>query len=242
MHISQHQGCWPGEREYSLLLWLDEGLVGGGRGGRLDEGLVGGGEEVLTLPKPFTIPISVISISVVISVIISTSPISVIGVIGVILACHHVTVCLTVIMPSPALSLTPAAAFCLCPWPVPPPAARACYSWKDEQKAEVAAAAQTPGGVGAGPEASGGGPQASSSSGGATHSGSQAAPGPAEPLPPGWFEAVDSTYLHTYYFNPSTGERLWERPVPKPALPPGWLEARDPGTGVPYYCNASTGE
>ena len=58
----------------------------------------------------------------------------------------------------------------------------------------------------------------------------------------GWFEAVDSTYLHTYYFNPSTGERLWERPVPKPALPPGWLEARDPGTGVPYYCNASTGE
>lgn len=32
------------------------------------------------------------------------------------------------------------------------------------------------------------------------------------PLPAGWFEAIDVTYNHPYWYNPSTGERTWERP------------------------------
>ena len=42
-----------------------------------------------------------------------------------------------------------------------------------------------------------------------------AAPAPAAStpgLPPGWFKATDPTYNHPYYYNPSTGERLWEPP------------------------------
>lgn len=31
-------------------------------------------------------------------------------------------------------------------------------------------------------------------------------------LPAGWFQAVDPTYNHPYWYNPSTGERTWERP------------------------------
>ena len=32
-------------------------------------------------------------------------------------------------------------------------------------------------------------------------------------LPPGWFRATDPVYNHPYYYNPSTGERLWEPPA-----------------------------
>ncbi|KAK9835178.1 hypothetical protein WJX81_003765 [Elliptochloris bilobata] len=90
---------------------------------------------------------------------------------------------------------------------------------------------------------------------------SAAAPAAVDPLPPGWAEALDPTYNHTYYFNAATGERSWERPrapvaaaagtaiEPKLAppgtglaLPPGWAEARDPASGVPYFYNAATGE
>uniref|UniRef100_A0A061RJ26 Polyglutamine-binding protein 1 n=3 Tax=Tetraselmis sp. GSL018 TaxID=582737 RepID=A0A061RJ26_9CHLO len=72
-------------------------------------------------------------------------------------------------------------------------------------------------------------------------------------LPPGWEQAVDPTYNHVYYYNPSTGERTWVRPghgqegaKPLPAadsdgLPPGWVAATDPASGVAYYCNASLG-
>lgn len=62
-------------------------------------------------------------------------------------------------------------------------------------------------------------------------------------LLPGWFTAVDPTYNHTYYYNPTTGERSWTPPTVAPAaplvtatasdgtLPPGWVEALDPNTG-----------
>ena len=70
-----------------------------------------------------------------------------------------------------------------------------------------------------------------------------AAPQPAAtaegPLPPGWFTAMDTTYHRPYFYNPSTGERTWERPAPP--LPPGWAEAKDPVSGVTYFYNASTG-
>lgn len=39
------------------------------------------------------------------------------------------------------------------------------------------------------------------------------APLTAGPLPPGWYQATDPTYSHTYYYNPSTGERSWTRPA-----------------------------
>ncbi len=39
-----------------------------------------------------------------------------------------------------------------------------------------------------------------------------APPAAAEKLPEGWFEAVDPTYNHPYWYNPSSGERTWERP------------------------------
>ncbi len=63
----------------------------------------------------------------------------------------------------------------------------------------------------------------------------------AEPLPPNWHEAVDPTYNHPYYYNPTTGERSWVRPKVLPPLAPGWEEAKDPASGVPYYFNAATG-
>ena len=59
------------------------------------------------------------------------------------------------------------------------------------------------------------------------------------PLPPGWFGSMDPTYHRVYYYNPSTGERSWERPLP--GLPSGWAEAKDPASGVTYYYNAGTG-
>lgn len=93
----------------------------------------------------------------------------------------------------------------------------------------------------------------------ATAAAPSAAAPEAEALPPGWAEATDPTYNHTYHFNASTGERSWERPraagaaaggagEPKLAppgsgllLPRGWAEARDPASGVPYFYNAATG-
>lgn len=80
----------------------------------------------------------------------------------------------------------------------------------------------------------------------------------AAPLPAGWFEAVDTTYNHPYFYNPGTGETRWVRPEADPEaaaapdpkidakpvvdeLPEGWVEAIDPGSGAVYYCNAERG-
>ena len=67
------------------------------------------------------------------------------------------------------------------------------------------------------------------------------------PLPPGWEMHVSqsSDPGKTYYFNPETGETVWERPTAeeKP-LPEGWTkhvsEKSDPG--AVYYMNEKTGE
>ena len=71
-------------------------------------------------------------------------------------------------------------------------------------------------------------------------------------LTSGWFEAVDPTYNHPYWYNPSTGERAWTRPtaggskaVAVPAadgLPAGWSETTDPASGTVYYFNSGTGD
>lgn len=64
---------------------------------------------------------------------------------------------------------------------------------------------------------------------------------PSAPLPPGWYQAIDPSYNHPYFYSPRTGERSWLRPAapPRPSLPPGWTEAKDPASGVTYYCNAA---
>ena len=71
-------------------------------------------------------------------------------------------------------------------------------------------------------------------------------------LAPGWFEAVDPTYNHPYWYNPTTGERSWTRSsaggskaaaVPAAdGLPAGWSETTDPVSGTVYYFNAGTGD
>lgn len=61
-----------------------------------------------------------------------------------------------------------------------------------------------------------------------------------EGLPPGWAAAVDARYGVPYYFNASTGQRLWEKPGEQ--LPEGWAGARDPGSGVTYYYCVRTGQ
>jgi hypothetical protein len=53
--------------------------------------------------------------------------------------------------------------------------------------------------------------------------------GAVSDLPNGWYAAVDPTYNTTYYYNPSSGERSWERPAAP--LPQGWVEATDPASG-----------
>ncbi|KAK9819918.1 hypothetical protein WJX72_003950 [[Myrmecia] bisecta] len=91
------------------------------------------------------------------------------------------------------------------------------------------------------------------------HTAPAAAASTGPPLPAGWFEAVDPTYKHAYYYNPTTGERSWTRPqvsqpapaamltpslAPPPsasALPPGWAQGVDPNSGHVYYYNAGTG-
>ncbi|GFH11206.1 uncharacterized protein HaLaN_06673 [Haematococcus lacustris] len=60
-------------------------------------------------------------------------------------------------------------------------------------------------------------------------------------LPPGWFEAVDPTYHHPYWFCPASGERSWVRPG-EAALPQGWSMAVDPATQAHYYFNTASGE
>lgn len=80
-----------------------------------------------------------------------------------------------------------------------------------------------------------------SSNGAAAPSPAPAAPSPSLPL--GWFEALDPTYNHPYWYNPSTGERRWTKPpMPAPSLPPGWAAAKDPNTGQKYYFNTATGQ
>ena len=39
-------------------------------------------------------------------------------------------------------------------------------------------------------------------------------------LPEGWSSAVDPTYNHVYYFNVSTGQRIWEKPAAAPKSAP----------------------
>ncbi len=67
------------------------------------------------------------------------------------------------------------------------------------------------------------------------------------PLPPGWEMHVSqsSDPGKTYYFNPETGETVWERPTTEEkSLPEGWTkhvsEKSDPG--AVYYMNEKTGE
>ena len=59
------------------------------------------------------------------------------------------------------------------------------------------------------------------------------------PLPAGWFEAFDPTYRTTYWYNPNTGERSWERPRGPVAQSAGELILQDqdqdsptPGSGL----------
>ncbi|KXZ52794.1 hypothetical protein GPECTOR_8g181 [Gonium pectorale] len=61
-----------------------------------------------------------------------------------------------------------------------------------------------------------------------------------EPLLPGWYEAIDPRHGRPYYYNPTTGERIWLKPIK--SVPRGWGFARDPATGVTYYYNPVTGE
>ena len=59
------------------------------------------------------------------------------------------------------------------------------------------------------------------------------------PLPAGWYCSMDPTYHRVYYYNLTTSERSWERPLP--GLPAGWAEAKDPTSGVVYFYNSTTG-
>ncbi|GIL47036.1 hypothetical protein Vafri_3871 [Volvox africanus] len=61
-----------------------------------------------------------------------------------------------------------------------------------------------------------------------------------EPLLPGWYETVDPRHGRPYYYNPTTGERVWLRPIK--SLPRGWTWAVDPSTGVTYFYCPATGE
>uniref|UniRef100_A0A7S0CZD5 WW domain-containing protein n=1 Tax=Amorphochlora amoebiformis TaxID=1561963 RepID=A0A7S0CZD5_9EUKA len=64
----------------------------------------------------------------------------------------------------------------------------------------------------------------------------------------GWFQAVDSSRMKPYYFNPSTGEKSWKRPPPEGDKPKvskigdGWFVAIDPDRLKPYYFKPETGE
>lgn len=51
-----------------------------------------------------------------------------------------------------------------------------------------------------------------------------------------WQTAVDPSTNKTYYYNPLSGERSWDKP-----LPVGWQVATDATTGKEYYYNADTG-
>ncbi|KAG2453478.1 hypothetical protein HYH02_001699 [Chlamydomonas schloesseri] len=61
-----------------------------------------------------------------------------------------------------------------------------------------------------------------------------------EPLLPGWYEAMDPRYMRSYFYNPTTGERIWLRPIK--SLPRGWAFGTCPATGVTYYYNPRTAE
>ncbi|KAG2439337.1 hypothetical protein HXX76_004696 [Chlamydomonas incerta] len=61
-----------------------------------------------------------------------------------------------------------------------------------------------------------------------------------EPLLPGWYESMDPRYMRAYFYNPTTGERIWLRPIK--SLPRGWAFGTCPATGVTYYYNPRTGE
>ncbi|KAK9863041.1 hypothetical protein WJX84_006299 [Apatococcus fuscideae] len=58
-------------------------------------------------------------------------------------------------------------------------------------------------------------------------------PSSGAPLPAGWFEAIDATYRAPYFYNPSTGERSWQRPAP----PANRAAARHV-----YFYNTTTGQ
>lgn len=54
-------------------------------------------------------------------------------------------------------------------------------------------------------------------------------------LPEGWSSAVDPAYNHLYYFNVSTGQRTWEKPVAAPMAAPAQAPARvSPVLALPF--------
>ena len=67
-------------------------------------------------------------------------------------------------------------------------------------------------------------------------------------LPQGWEVAKDPFTGKPYYFNRTTGEQCWEKPIASNnkddnvPLPDGWETVTDKSTGKVYYCNRSTGE
>lgn len=63
----------------------------------------------------------------------------------------------------------------------------------------------------------------------------------SQTLPLGWEVATDATSGKPYYYNLTTGQRVWELPGSN-TLPQGWSTAKDPTSGKEYYYNATTKE
>jgi hypothetical protein len=69
-------------------------------------------------------------------------------------------------------------------------------------------------------------------------------------LPIGWEAVVDKTSGDTYYWNKTTGETTWEKPVcvesktdtSSDDLPPGWVEVFHSATNQKYYIHQGTSE
>jgi WW domain/Ankyrin repeats (3 copies) len=65
-----------------------------------------------------------------------------------------------------------------------------------------------------------------------------------------WIETTDPSSGKSYYYNPTTNETSWVKPMPESRSDSGvsadeedeWEEIQDPSTGKPYYFNATTNE
>ena len=60
-------------------------------------------------------------------------------------------------------------------------------------------------------------------------------------LADGWAEVLDTESGEAYYYNASTGETTWDRPVAAQPLPDGWTQETDPETGAIFFYNAASG-